>query len=91
MNAMNKLLKFGAESKNKIKMAKRLKEDHLDEECTFEPHFFTNPKSRLNAQARRKSQASLILELELVLYSLFEFNNTFRKDNEVARHLYKNR
>lgn len=64
MEAMKRLLKFGEASKNNIRIARKLKDDYLDDECTFEPHFYTNPESRMNAQVKRKSQTALILELE---------------------------
>ena len=64
MNAMQRLIDFGSNSKKNLKMAKKIKDSNLDEECTFKPKFYTNPKSRLMAKAKRKSQASLLLELE---------------------------
>lgn len=62
MEAMKRLLKFGEDSKNNMRVAKKLKDNHLDDECTFEPRFYTKPESRMNAQAKRKSQTALILE-----------------------------
>jgi hypothetical protein len=62
--AMKRLLKFGEDSKNSIRTARMLKDDYLGDECTFEPHFYTNALSRKNAKLSRKSQSTMILELE---------------------------
>lgn len=56
----HRLLNFGLESKKNIAIAKQIKEEVLDDECTFEPYFYTNESTRINAKEKRNSQASLL-------------------------------
>jgi hypothetical protein len=77
MVAMKRLLKFGEDSKNNIRSARKLKDDYLGDECTFEPHFYTNALSRKNAKPSRKSQSTMILEMEYVYFKFANFLNCY--------------
>lgn len=54
MEATHKLLRYGKESKKNLEIAKQLKDENLDDDCTFEPHFYTSPSSRANAKPVKK-------------------------------------
>ena len=40
-------------------MAKHLQDNHLDEECTFEPHFFTKNSKRETSRDKSNSKSPM--------------------------------
>ena len=41
MQATQRLIDYGSQSQRNLKMAKQLKDNHVDDNCTFSPQFFT--------------------------------------------------
>lgn len=63
---------------SKIRAQRILEQEKIQNECTFKPHFYTKPETRKNAQAKRKSQVTLMLELEYGLGYSFRKNSRER-------------